>query len=269
MRLSKLSTKLYYKVANQLLTSKSLTLPENLAPKRCIFLYFDYEREFGGHKTSITDKDIKELLSVLDKYQFKTTWFAVGKIFKQYPLSIESILRHGNEIGCHTYNHIPPLKTSNKELQKDIDLFKRASGDLSAIKGFHSPNGLWSVGYLKLLEEYGFVYDVVGTGKKAKPDPLSIRLREGKELIRLHTVGDDYSLLNKRFTDIQISEYFQALLNRIQRGCISGIGFHPWVLFSDSNILKGFYHFIDYLSNQEDVIVKPAEYYVKAVKRKS
>jgi len=45
------------------------------------------------------------ILSILEKYQIKATFFIVGENAKNYPLVVEQILNQGHEIGNHTYTH--------------------------------------------------------------------------------------------------------------------------------------------------------------------
>ncbi len=269
MKLTKIKTKIYYKIANQVINSEKLSLPDELAQKRCLFLYFDYEREFGGHETDISDKHVNNLLKLLNKYHYKTTWYTVGKIFVQYPSSIKNILKYGHEIGSHTFNHIPPLKTANKQIQEDFIQFRNVATKTCNIKGFHSPKGLWSLGCIKLLSQFGYLYDVASSGRDRKPFISNTQLGKKQKLFRLNAVGDDYSLLNKKNSEKQTLDYLINITDRIDSGSVGGIGFHPWVLFSDERIFNGFKLYLDYLSAREDIIIKPAEYYVKAVKCES
>ena len=143
--------KIYYLFAKRWINGKPVHLPERDQSKKHLFLYFDYEREFGGHETNITDRDISLLLDILDTFQIKTTWFTVGKIFERYPDSITDILKRGHELASHTFSHIPPYYASAKELESDFKHFEDSSNMFPKVKGFHAPNGLWSLNSLSLL----------------------------------------------------------------------------------------------------------------------
>ena len=50
------------------------------------------------------------LLTLLDKYDIKTTFFIVGEIFDWYPKIVYGIRNRGHEIAYHTYSHAPLLE---------------------------------------------------------------------------------------------------------------------------------------------------------------
>jgi len=166
--LHRIYIKLYYKFWDTILPKKLIRFNSQLSQKRNLFLYFDYEREFGGYNTNISDSDIDMILKELGQYSYKTTWFTVGKLFRKYPKSIESIVNEGHEIGSHTYSHIPPSRTPKKGLAKDFLMFSSSKNKNISTKGFHSPTGQWSFSLFKLLKENGFIYDVYGSSKKRK-----------------------------------------------------------------------------------------------------
>jgi hypothetical protein len=88
--------------------------------RKC-FIYFDYEREFSGHQTNISDCDIEYLLDHLDQVKLKTTWFTVGKVIEKYPNTIPKIVEKGHEIGSHTYAHISPKAMNDINLETDFE----------------------------------------------------------------------------------------------------------------------------------------------------
>jgi len=159
-------------------------------------MYFDYEREFSGHKTMISDNDIESILEILPNANIKTTWFTVGKILDKYPNSIEAIIRNGHEIGSHTYNHISPLYTSSNKLDEDFRFFSEASCKYKEITGFHSPKGKWSSSMIQLLVKNSFTYDVAGVVKSNKKDLLIIKKNGIEVLYRIFFLGDNWQLFN-------------------------------------------------------------------------
>lgn len=54
------------------------------------------------------------VLALLDKYQFKATFFCIGKNAQHYPEIVEEIIKHKHAIGNHGYEHINGWKTKNK-----------------------------------------------------------------------------------------------------------------------------------------------------------
>ncbi|MFC2152756.1 polysaccharide deacetylase family protein [Bacteroidota bacterium] len=256
--------KLYYIFLDILIPKKQLIIPSFLNKSKNIFIYFDYEREFGGHHTTISDNDVYYILELLKTNGFQSTWYTVGKIFKKYPETIKNIIREGHEIGSHTYSHIVPLHTSEKELKNDFLKIVHEADEKINITGFHSPRGRWSCNAVKQLVLNNYKYEIVGARKKEPFIPYFI-VNNNKRLFRLHTIGDDWPLFNKNRSEIEVFEYFISTLNSIKHGNIVGIGFHPWVLFSHINIIKGFEKFINHLGLQKDIRLETANYYVKTL----
>lgn len=258
--------KAYYKFCNLLIEQIPCDLPSGFRNKVNLFIYFDYEREFGGHKTNICDRDISEILSKLKETQIKSTWFTVGKVFEKYPSSIKSILADGHEIGSHTYAHIAPVSTSKKFMNKDFEAFSDVSDSITDVNGFHSPNGRWSLGMLEGIKKHDFHYDV--NTRLLNPYSavvLNHKVLTGKKLLRLKTMGDDWPLFKKGVTKDTAFEYFVSLLNRISIGQLGGIGFHPWVLVSDKNVYEGFISFINHIKNQKEINIRTADDFAKEI----
>ncbi|MFW5793374.1 MAG: polysaccharide deacetylase family protein [Bacteroidota bacterium] len=258
--IKKSKSKLYYKGLDIVLPKKFVCLPLAMRQRKNLFLYFDYEREFGGHKTDIADKHIFELLKMLTIYKIKATWFTVGKIFSQYPKSVHELISHGHELASHTYYHTAPYHYNSKQLQRDFDKIDREAP--VDIKGFHSPNGKWSFSLLSLLNRYNYKYDVLLAKHRKNLVPFRHTWPGINKTFRLYTVGDDWGLYQKETKSEEAFHYFKNLYNQIEKGDVAGIGAHPWVLFSSSNILKGYYNFLRYLSAQNDLNVNTALYFI-------
>lgn len=245
--------KVYYPVAEKLIRSRELKLPAEYSKRRNVFIYFDYEREFGGYETDICDNDISFITDFLASQRILATWFTVGKIFEKYPESISGLISNGHELGSHTWGHVPPLWTGRRALAEDFRKFSEFAGGITKIEGFHPPNGKWSLHTGSLLAKYGYNYDLV------KPEKLgsialeySAAIKGTQKIIRLFTMGDDWPLHNKKATRQEVYAYFESVLNKISPGAVGGIGFHPWVLLSDNNILEGFMQFIRDLAEREE-----------------
>lgn len=257
------AVRLYYKTLYFILPRKYLRMSENLSKSRNVFLYFDYEREFGGHQTKTGDNQIIRLLETLERGSFRCTWFTVGRIFIQYPESVKEILSRGHELASHTFSHVPPLHMKRTEIGKDFDLVEKAAP--VRISGFHSPKGRWSLRLLSCLRSYGYKYDLIRVPGSSKYMPFVHPLPGMSRIVRLQTVGDDWLLLGKDNTESEVLDHFRHLLNKIDPGEIAGIGVHPWILFSDSRIFAGFELFLNYLNACEDVITDTANSYVSGV----
>ncbi len=254
--------KLYYLLANFILTKESVILPPGYLDKKNIFIYFDYEREFGGNNIFISDKDIIYILDILDQYNIKTTWFTIGKIFEHYPETIKEIIKRGHEVGSHSYMHRAPVKTLNYQVRRDFEDFKKVSEKYVNVKGFHSPNGKWDLSMLKHLKRQGFLYDVIYQRNDENENISFIGLWCKKWLLRFYTLGDDWALLYRdNLNKEEAFDHFLSLYSKLKPGKLRGIGFHPWVLFTNDSILEGFKMFLQYLSQQNSINIHRAEFY--------
>lgn len=235
--------------------------------KKC-FIYYDYEREFSGHQTNISDSDIEHLLDHLDQMQLKTTWFTVGKVIETYTDTMPKILAKGHEIGSHTYAHISPKVMKEINMETDFESFEKTrSLNKLLIEGFHSPNGQWNISMFDFLLKNKFKYDVISLPLKGqKIWPMKFWFFKVYPIVRLVTVGDDWPLFGAKKSRLEVFEYFKGLYLKTKNGDIFGIGFHPWILFSDKNILLGYKDFLLYITQQKGIIVKPARYFVGDIK---
>lgn len=266
--LKRIYIKFYYLFAGLVIRRSTMRLPSSMDTKRNVFIYFDYEREFGGHDTNISDKDISAILDLLENHNIRATWFTVGKIFEKYPASVRMILSHEHEVGSHTWAHVPPLWTSRGVLEKDFIRFDEMSGPLTETKGFHPPNGKWSIFTGKLLEKHGFLYDVVKADQtRVSADEYHTGLFKRNTIIRLYTNGDDWPLFNRKISAQSACEHFESLLKMTGTGELGGIGFHPRVLISDRNIYKGFELFISRLAAEENLNINTALHFASILRQ--
>jgi peptidoglycan/xylan/chitin deacetylase (PgdA/CDA1 family) len=138
-----------------------------------IALTFDVERDIPNFLN--TDFGVKvgliKILSVLDDFQIKGTFFCTGTIVRQQPQVIELIENKGHEIACHSFNHERLNKITYKECKEIISKNKKIIENraLNPLIGFRAP-------YLKpprflfqILTDLGFKYDSsIYSKKKAK-----------------------------------------------------------------------------------------------------
>jgi peptidoglycan/xylan/chitin deacetylase (PgdA/CDA1 family) len=262
------ASKICFKFLDLFLVKIRPKLPADLSISRNLFIYFDYEREFGGHKTEIGDNDILHLLELLQKHSLKTTWFVVGRIFEKYPNSIKMILEKGHEIGSHTFSHITPLNESRDVLSRDFKDFSVHSAPFGEVYGFHAPRSRWAYKMFKYLFRYNFKYDIIGVKKGKQYSPFFLYLKPYRKILRFHIIDDDWIFFRDNIKDEKtVFDYLLSLSKYIKQGEFGGIGFHPWILFSDPNILKGFDRFIGYLRKQPDIKLDTIYNYYNKLKK--
>ncbi len=77
-----------------------------------IFLTFDD----GPHPDTTP-----EILSTLEKFNIKATFFCIGKNVEKYPELLSLIVKDGHSIGNHTYSHINGWKTDCNSYINDVE----------------------------------------------------------------------------------------------------------------------------------------------------
>ncbi|ALO15772.1 polysaccharide deacetylase family sporulation protein PdaB [Salinivirga cyanobacteriivorans] len=252
--------KAYYFQLNQKL--KPLRSTSVLPDKKNLFIYFDYEREFGAGFDCIRDEQVLHILDLLDEFNIKTTWFTVGRIFEKYKESINQILSRGHEIGSHTYGHIVPFKSSSKDLKKDFRKYNQFSSAEIPIHGFHAPEGMWSKSSLKELFDNNYIYQVTGVQKNENYMPGFYKKNKDKLIYRLVTAGDDWAMYKNQHDSQEVKKFFLQLIEKIPNGGVGGVGFHPWVIHSDKKILDGFKLFLKSITSDHQISIKRADSYI-------
>lgn len=260
MRIRSLYKSCYYSLMSAL-PRQEIALPEPLQKKINLFLYFDYEREFSGHKTTIQDHDISTLVEILVKKEISATWFTVGEVFKKYTDSVLLLKSNGFELGSHTYNHLSPLMAGKKRIIQDFYQFEEIRSKYQNIHGFHAPNGKWSLRSSRLLYRLDYHYEVISQRKMKYFHPRKLWLGYSKYLMQFCTIGDDWNLYKTCQTDDDAYNHFYDLTETLQKGDLCGVGFHPWVLFSNDKIFNGFLRFLEFLKYNENIQILTAESY--------
>jgi peptidoglycan/xylan/chitin deacetylase (PgdA/CDA1 family) len=120
---------------------------------------FDLPLEFGQSISQeqmfeIPKEGLDNLLSILNKYDIKATFFTTAIFAKKYPLLLKEISKK-HEIACHGYNH-------SDSYIKDIQKIQLAKNEIEKIigkkiKGFRAPR--FEIENIHLLFGLGFFYD--------------------------------------------------------------------------------------------------------------
>jgi peptidoglycan/xylan/chitin deacetylase (PgdA/CDA1 family) len=110
----------------------------------------------------------KRLLSLLDEFNIKATFFIVADVIGNYPGLVESIAERGHEIACHGLHHAcgidPRTKVplcSRETFREETLAAKKMLEIISGtpVLGYRAPNAVIAGWMLDILEELGFAYD--------------------------------------------------------------------------------------------------------------
>lgn len=125
----------------------------------------DYSRDFNWDKHEVRIYEgVDKILSSLNDYQLKATFFCLGWIAEKHPDIIRRISNNGHHIGCHSYQHELATRFTKEEFRDDTYKAKALIEDVSGCKvdAFRVPsfsitkNNLWA---FDVLSELGFKYD--------------------------------------------------------------------------------------------------------------
>ena len=106
----------------------------------------------------------EKILSLLDEFNVKATFFVLGWIAERHPILIRTIYNEGHEIASHGFNHQMIQQLTKDSFQNDIRKSKIILEDIigRSIKGYRAPtfsitpSSLWA---LDILREQGYFYD--------------------------------------------------------------------------------------------------------------
>ena len=113
------------------------------------------------NKKGLIIESLNPVLSLLNKYNTKATFFVLGKVAEEYPQIIEKIHQRGHEIGSHCYSHKTLSELGKKGFEKEIKKSLRVLEKYKPI-GFRAPSfsmnnsTKWA---FEILKKYGFKYD--------------------------------------------------------------------------------------------------------------
>jgi len=104
---------------------------------------------------------VPRILSMLDKYNIRATFFTTGYAAERNPDTVKEIHSRGHELAHHGYLHEAPSKLG---LEKEKEILEKGSDILAGItgerpRGYRAPDGNLSPHSLGLLQEHGFLYD--------------------------------------------------------------------------------------------------------------
>jgi polysaccharide deacetylase family protein (PEP-CTERM system associated) len=121
------------------------------------------DRDMWERLPGRVERRVEAILGILDQYQVRATFFALGWVADRYPSLIRSIVSCGHELASHGYAHERATLQSRETFLDDVIRAKRVLEDISGavIKGYRAPS--FSIGAQNLwthdcLREAGYSY---------------------------------------------------------------------------------------------------------------
>lgn len=125
-----------------------------------------YSVERNDNKISLTfdcawnDSDIDSILTTLDKYNIKASFFVTGTWAEKYPESIKKIFDKGHDLGNHSYNHADYTKLSSTEILNDMEKCDNIVEEITGYKMvlMRAPSGGYNNNVVKTANDSGKKY---------------------------------------------------------------------------------------------------------------
>ena len=109
------------------------------------------------------ENNTDRILTLLDNYNVKATFFMLGWVAKRHPHLINRIVEGGHELACHGYSHVRATLQTQQQFRNDVIRAKNLIEDIACVKlrGYRAASysigssNLWA---LEVLDELGFDY---------------------------------------------------------------------------------------------------------------
>lgn len=130
--------------------------------------YWDvYSKDWLGAEIAPTEAIVRNtewLLSVLDRFDVKATFFILGTVARQFPGLVRKIYGSGHEVGSHGMNHTQVFKQTAEVFREDVSSSRKLLEDVisAVVVGYRAaafsitPKTKYA---LEILAEEGFEYD--------------------------------------------------------------------------------------------------------------
>ena len=104
-----------------------------------------FEHIIGRHKwenmESRIERNVEKILSILDEYKVKATFFTLGWVAEHHPTLIRTVFNEEHEIASHGYNHTMINHQTKESFREDIIKSKIILEDITGnkISGYRAP----------------------------------------------------------------------------------------------------------------------------------
>lgn len=111
-----------------------------------------------GFNCAWDDADIPQIISTLERYGIKATFFVVGQWAEKYPGSVKAIHEAGHELGNHSYSHPDMTQLSRSEIESQLrrcsDAVEKAAGVPTTL--FRAPSGAYNNATIEVAQSMGY-----------------------------------------------------------------------------------------------------------------
>ena len=217
--------------------------------------YIDKKYISKSNENYEIERNVSAILDFLDDMNTKATFFFLGRIARDVPVTVRRTAERGHEIACHSFQHIRVFDLTRKKFKEGLTKSKKYLEDISgtAVRGFRAPDfsitreNLWA---LDTLRELGFDYDssICPTGIHdvygiENADPFIHKMKNGliEFPISVYNVGRKKIPFGGggyfRLYPFAITKYMSAKINKKGHPCMFYM--HPYELGNIIPRVKG------------------------------
>lgn len=221
-----------------------------------------------------TKKGALRILEILDEFDLKTTWFIPANNVQKYPELVETIKKHGHEIGHHGLDHTGEYGATFEEQRARIELcqsiFMKYVGKKAI--GFRATGAVLPETERWMYSDGGFLYSSCGISGEAcdyyriagvPTEAVNIPCRDEQMDDYVQTVLNSYPQVLVGMP--RIAPYENAYRNWVHEiegivryGNSGSTAFHPQIAGTPGRAVM-FRRFCEYLAENKDVWCAPCE----------
>lgn len=221
--------------------------------KAIITIFHDYERHYHDDSISeFSDRGVRGILQIEKRYSVNATYNIVAKLIEDVQPIIKEIMADKHEIASHSFSHSIISKMTKEEIKRDIastrTLFEKNGLRLN---GLRCPQSRWRFKQLPIMLQHGMKW----SAESDKADyPYTIYNNATSAIMRMPVIMDDWAYEEFGISPGEMHEKLIACANRIaEKKSYGAIGFHPWVQGKDSERIKAFDDFMNFLSKHSKI----------------
>ncbi len=137
---------------------------------------------------------LPRVLELLRRHRIPATFFMPAVIAKLYPASVKAVVKAGHEVGIHGWIHERNSKLTEAEerllMGRALDMLQKVTGKRPV--GIRTPSWDFSPHTLKLIQEFGLLYDSSLMADDRPYELLSHGKRTGIVELPVEWILDDY-----------------------------------------------------------------------------
>ena len=178
---------------------------------------------------------LRNMFDAMEPHQVKFTFPMVASVAAKNPTLTREILTRGHEIAVHGFKHLNYSYLTEQQQDYDIKKALTAFNTMDVpVCGFRAPYNTYTEDTPRLLEKYGFIWDIgIGYNPKYREGTSPFRVEIGNHdstfvCIPLNRLSDDLMIDIQGFSSHQIAEALKCVIKETsKKGGVVMFDLHP------------------------------------------